>query len=90
MLCPPRSTVLQQTSTQGCKAGVNPLALSEDSESRKRSRTSLPAAGAGKRSVRLRLVTEMQSNRFKVVVFLLVKCSYLSLSKATERGEKNP
>ncbi|XP_011613912.1 dual specificity protein phosphatase CDC14B isoform X5 [Takifugu rubripes] len=39
------STVLQQTSTQGC---VNPLALSEDSESRKRSRTSLPAGGAGK------------------------------------------
>ncbi|XP_056887947.1 dual specificity protein phosphatase CDC14B isoform X1 [Takifugu flavidus] len=42
------STVLQQTSTQGC---INPLALSEDSESRKRSRTSLPAGGAGKSSL---------------------------------------
>lgn len=37
--------------TSGCKASVNPLALSDHSDSRKRSRTSLPASGVGGRSV---------------------------------------
>ncbi|CAJ1069033.1 dual specificity protein phosphatase CDC14C-like isoform X2 [Xyrichtys novacula] len=37
------SAVILQASVQGCKAGVTPLALSDRSDSRKRSRTSLPA-----------------------------------------------
>lgn len=45
------STVILQASVQGCKTSVNPLALSDHSDSRKRTRTSLPASGIGGRSV---------------------------------------
>lgn len=46
-----RSPVILQASVQGCKAGVTPLALSDHSDSRKRTRPSLPANGVGGRSV---------------------------------------
>ncbi|KAM6944968.1 dual specificity protein phosphatase CDC14B isoform 4-T4 [Lycodopsis pacificus] len=39
------SRVILQASVQGCKASINPLALSDQSDSRKRTRTSLPANG---------------------------------------------
>uniref|UniRef100_A0A3Q3G189 Dual specificity protein phosphatase CDC14A-like n=1 Tax=Labrus bergylta TaxID=56723 RepID=A0A3Q3G189_9LABR len=41
------STAILQASVQGCNAGITPLALSDHSDSRKRSRTSLPARGVG-------------------------------------------
>ncbi|XP_018530449.1 dual specificity protein phosphatase CDC14B isoform X1 [Lates calcarifer] len=41
------SRVILQASVQGCKTSVNPLALSDHSDSRKRTRTSLPANGVG-------------------------------------------
>lgn len=41
----PLSAVILQASVQGCKASVTPLALSDHADSRKRSRTSLPARG---------------------------------------------
>ncbi|KAF7200522.1 dual specificity protein phosphatase CDC14B isoform X1 [Nothobranchius furzeri] len=41
------SKVIMQAAVPGCKASVGPLALSEHSESRKRTRTSLPANGVG-------------------------------------------
>ncbi|KAI3372747.1 hypothetical protein L3Q82_023209, partial [Scortum barcoo] len=40
-------SVILQNSGQGCKADVHPMALSEHSDSRKRTRTSLPAHGVG-------------------------------------------
>nr|XP_015828375.2 dual specificity protein phosphatase CDC14B isoform X4 [Nothobranchius furzeri] len=43
------SKVIMQAAVPGCKASVGPLALSEHSESRKRTRTSLPANGVGGR-----------------------------------------
>ncbi|XP_047447433.1 dual specificity protein phosphatase CDC14B isoform X3 [Mugil cephalus] len=39
------SRVILQASVQGCKTGVSPLALSDHSDGRKRTRTSLPANG---------------------------------------------
>ncbi|KAM9361105.1 dual specificity protein phosphatase CDC14B isoform 5-T5 [Symphorus nematophorus] len=41
------SPVILQASIQGCKTSVHPLALSDHSDSRKRTRTSLPANGVG-------------------------------------------
>ncbi|MEQ2267628.1 hypothetical protein XENORESO_008435 [Xenotaenia resolanae] len=41
------STVIIQDSVQGCKTSVSSLALSDRSDSRKRTRTSLPANGVG-------------------------------------------
>ncbi|XP_008334251.1 dual specificity protein phosphatase CDC14B isoform X2 [Cynoglossus semilaevis] len=40
-----------QASVQGCKTSVNPLPLSEHPDSRKRTRTSLPANGVGQSSL---------------------------------------
>lgn len=45
------SNVFIQTGVQGSKTGLGSLALSEPSENRKRTRTSLPANGVGGRSV---------------------------------------
>ncbi|XP_062273092.1 dual specificity protein phosphatase CDC14B isoform X7 [Scomber scombrus] len=56
-----------QASVQGCKASVNPLALSDHSDSRKRTRTSLPANGvAGRRTVSRgrKARSSLQSMRF--------------------------
>ncbi|KAM4576671.1 dual specificity protein phosphatase CDC14B isoform 4-T4 [Odontesthes bonariensis] len=45
------SRVIMQDGVDGCKTSVGPLALSDHSDSRKRTRTSLPANGVGRSSL---------------------------------------
>ncbi|KAM3867452.1 dual specificity protein phosphatase CDC14B [Diretmus argenteus] len=46
-----QSRIILQSSGQSCKASINPSALSDHSDSRKRTRTSLPANGVGDSSL---------------------------------------
>ncbi|XP_015232628.1 PREDICTED: dual specificity protein phosphatase CDC14B isoform X4 [Cyprinodon variegatus] len=61
------SGVIMQDGVQGCKTSISSLALSDRSDSRKRSRTSLPANGVGGRPAVSRgrkVRSSLQSNRF--------------------------
>ncbi|XP_072243811.1 dual specificity protein phosphatase CDC14B isoform X5 [Leuresthes tenuis] len=61
------SRVIMQDGVDGCKTSVGPLALSEHSDSRKRTRTSLPANGVGRRRIVSRgrkACNSLQSVRF--------------------------